>query len=118
VPYGPDSEFIEKLNLETVRLVDLARLLSAANSTTHLVLDPRCFCSDVSFVCLDRTQSQIHLQLRDVAHRVVEALGKFCVNLTRINPEQSAPREFSNAGWTPITKATIGAHRRRCAGAS
>src|SRR5437016_4171588 len=103
---------------KTVRLMDLADLLPGANSTTHLVLDPRCFCGDKPFARLDRTKGQIHFQLRDVAHRVVEALGKFFVNSTRINPEHSAPPEFSKAGWTPMGKATIGARRRRCAGAS
>jgi hypothetical protein len=101
-----------------VRLVDLAGLLPGANSTTHLVLDPRRFCGDEPFARLDRTQGPIHFQLRDVAHRVVEALGKYCVNLTRIDPEQSAPPELNTAGWTPMGKASIGARWCRCAGAS
>lgn len=100
-----------------MRLVDLAGLLAGADSTTHLVLDPRCFCSDVPFARLDRTKGQIHFQLRDVAHRIVESLGKFCVNLTRINSEQSVPLKFSSAGLPPIREATIGARGRRCAGA-
>jgi hypothetical protein len=99
-------------------LVDFAGLLPGANSTTHLVFDPRCFCGDEPFARLDGTKGLIHFQLRDIAYRVVEVLGKFCVNSTRINPEQSAPLEFSKAGWTPIWKASIGARRRRCGGAS
>ena len=95
--------------------MDFAELLTATKSTGHLVFDPRCLCRDEPFVRLERTKGMIHLQLRDDAYCVVEALGKFCVNSTRINPEQTAPPKV---GWTPIGKATSGARRRRCAGAS
>jgi len=98
--------------------VDLAGLLPGANSTTHLVLDPRYFCGDVLFARLERRNGRIHFQLHDDAYRVVEALGKFRVNATRIDPEQYAPPEFSKAGSTPIREASIGARRCRCAGAS
>ena len=87
-------------------LVDFADLMSRAMSTAHLVLDPCCFCGDVLFARLKRRNGRSQFQLRDNAYRVVEALGEFCVNATRSNPEHAAPPEFRKVGWTPNVKVS------------
>lgn len=69
-------------------LVDFADLLPGAKLTADLVFDPRSFCGDETFARLDRAKRLIHLQLHQISSRDVEALGKFCVNSTRIDPEQ------------------------------
>jgi hypothetical protein len=75
-------------------LVDSVELLTATKSTGHLVFDPRCLCGDKPLACLYRTEGVILFQSRDIDHRIVKALRKFCVNPTGIYPEQSAPAEF------------------------
>jgi len=99
-------------------LVDFADLMSRAMSAAHFVLDPCRFCGDVSFARLERRNGRSQFQLRDDAYRVVEALGEFCVNTTRSNPEHTASPEFRKVGWTPNVEAISGAGRSRCAGAS
>jgi hypothetical protein len=100
-------------------LVDFAEMLTATKSTGHLVFDPRCLCGDKPLACLYRTEGVILFQSRDIDHRIVKALRKFCINSTSIYPEHSAPPEFFQT-WmgTSIGKATIGVRRRRCVEAS
>jgi len=89
--------------------VDSAELLTATKSTGHLVFDPRCLCGDKPLACLYRTEGMILFQTRDIDHRIVKALRKFCINSTSIYPEHSAPPEFFQTWMGDIHgKATIG----------
>jgi hypothetical protein len=78
-------------------LVDSAELLAATKPTRHLVFDPRCLCGDKPLSCLYRTEGMILFQPRDIDHRLVKALRKFCINSTSMYPEHSAtPEVFTN----------------------
>ena len=67
-------------------LVDSAELLTATKSTGQLVFDPRCLCGDKSLACFYWTEGMILFQSRDIDHRIVKALRKFCIDSTRIYP--------------------------------
>jgi hypothetical protein len=73
--------------------VDSAELLTATKPTRYLVFDPRCLCGDKPLACLYRTEGMILFQSRDIDHRLVKALRKFCINSTSTSPEHSAPSE-------------------------
>ena len=44
----------------------------------------------------------IFFQSRDIDHRIVQTLGKFCVNPARIYLEQTIPPEVIKPGWGDI----------------
>jgi hypothetical protein len=71
-------------------LVDSAELLTATESTGHLVFDPRCLCGDKLLACLYRTASMILFESREFDHRLVKALSKFCINSTSSYPQHPA----------------------------
>jgi hypothetical protein len=103
-----------------VSLVDSAELLTATKPTRHLVFDPRCLCGDKPLACLYRTEGVILFQPRDIDHRLVKALRKFCINSTRMYPQAFwlHPKSLQTCIRTSIGKATIGVLGRRCVEAS
>jgi hypothetical protein len=96
-----------------VSLVDSAELLTATKPTRHLVFDPRCLCGDKPLACLYRTEGMILFQPRDIDHRLVKALRKFCINSTRMYPKQSG---YSRSRYKPAFGHLSGRLPSACAG--
>ena len=78
------------------------KLLTATKLTGYLVFDPSHFCGDKPLARLYRTAGMIFFQSRDIDHRIVQTLGKFCVNPARICLEHAVPPEGLKPGWGDI----------------